>query len=393
MRNLLVATVIVLSLALPSIAATKITVQQLDALLADLHRQNKSDDSVSSKLKDLQLTEQLTPAKMNTFTEYQPGPLTTTEIRVLAVESALLPPPPSDLPADAPPDHAAQAAIMSRAVDYAAHQYAHLPKLTAEKQTIRFQNGVTQIHTDSSTSSHVGSADPGLNAVNQYLLMLGAHTTTVQSENGIELPAPVVKQKDPAGQNGQVSQGGAGLVLGMILLDASKGEMSWLHWETVDGKKTAVFSFAVSKKQSHYKINYCCFPVMENVGGAGAINSNPNMPSIMAQPGGTSTTFKPFTAAPGYHGELFVDPDTGTIVRLITRADLKPTDLVQQEDIRVDYGSVVIDAKPYIVPIKSMILTEVSPNGDAYVKFSTRRTLFDVTYQDYKLASAATAPN
>jgi hypothetical protein len=152
----------------------------------------------------------------------------------------------------------------------------------------------------------------------------------------------------------------------------------------IDGKKTAVFAFVVGKKQSHYKLNYCCFPVMENVGSSGAVNQSAMMPTVAAQPGGTSTSFKPFTAAPGYHGELFVDPETGIIVRLVTKADLKNTDPVQQEDIRVDYGPVDINGKQFIVPISSDILTEVAPYGDSYVKYSTRRTLFDVTYQNYR---------
>ena len=108
------------------------------------------------------------------------------------------------------------------------------------------------------------------------------------------------------------------------------------------------------------------------------------MPAITAQPGGTSTSFKSFTAAPGYHGELYVDPETGTILRLITKAELKPTDPVQQEDIRVDYAPVDIAGKQYVVPVKSSILTEVAPYGDSYMKYTTRRTLFDVTYQNYR---------
>ena len=381
----LLATVILLFLTLPAIAATKVTVQQLDDRLNELYQQRKSDEATATKLKDLQLTEQLTTAEMNSFTRYAPGPLTTTQIRILAVDSSLLPPPPGDLPSDPTPDHPTQAAIMAKAVDYAAQQYAHLPKLVADKQTIRFQNGVTQLRTDSSTTSNIASGDPSSDLVaNQYLLMLGAHTTTVQSENGIEAPPPVVKQKDPASQNGQVSQGGAGLVLGIILIDAAKGEMSWLRWQTIYGKKVAVFAFSVNKKQSHYKVNYCCFPVMENVGSSGSVNKSAMMPDIASQPGGTSTTFKSFTANPGYHGEFYIDPETGTILRLVTKADLKPTDPVQQEDIRVDYAPVDIAGKQYVVPVKSSILTEVAPYGDSYVKYTTRRTLFDVSYQNYR---------
>jgi hypothetical protein len=366
-------------------ASTKVTVQQLSSLLSEFHQNGKSDEAEATKLKELELSEQLSIATMNSFTQYDPGPLTTTQIRILAVESALLPPPKSDLPSDAAPDTADEAAIMNRAVDYAAHRYADTPELMAEKQTIRFQNGVTKIQTNSGTYGNFSSGDPGMNAVNPYLLMLGAHTETVQSEHGIELQPRGEKQKDPANQNGQISQGGAGLVLGVILVDAAKGDISWLRWEMVNGKKTAVFSFSVDKKQSHYKVNYCCFPVMENIGGGGSVNRTQSMPAIMAQPGGTATNFTSFSAHPGYHGELFVDPETGTILRLITKADLKPTDLVQQEDIRVDYGPVEVAGKQYVVPLHSMILTQVVPNGNSFAKYSTRRTLFDIAYTNYRL--------
>jgi hypothetical protein len=218
MRKLLGSLGIVALMAMPAFAATKATVQQLDALLFEMHQQNKSDGAVAEKLKDLELSEQLTTPTMNSFTQYDPGPLTTTQICILAVESALLVPPPSSLPPDAAPNHAEQVAIMGRAVEYAAHQYAHLPRLTAEKQTIRFQNGVSQINTNSSTSSNFGSGSPGLNLVNPYLVMLGAHTTTVQSENGVEMLPPMVKQRDPASQNGQISQGGVAWCWGSFFL-------------------------------------------------------------------------------------------------------------------------------------------------------------------------------
>lgn len=392
MRSLFSVIALLPFVALSSFASTKITVEKLDTFLSDTRHQAKSDEYIATKLKDMQLIEQLTTPRFNSFVQYQPGPLTISQLRILAVDSSQLPPPPSDLPSDPAPDHATQAAIMARALDYVMHQYAHLPKLTADKQTIRFQNGIDHIHTNSSTTSNFSGGDPGMNAENPYLLMLGAHTTTALSENGIEIPPPV-KQKDPAGQNGQISQGGPGPVLGVILVDAAKGDLAFLRWEMVNDRKVAVFSFSVNKKISHYKVSYCCFPVMENIGGAGSINASPNMPSMMAQPGGTNTNFKSFSANPGYHGLIFVDPDSGTIVRLITKADLKSTDPVQQEDVRIDYGPAEIDGTRFIVPVASTILTQVAPNGDAYVKYTLRRTLFDVTYQNYRKADEPAKPN
>jgi hypothetical protein len=286
----------------------------------------------------------------------------------------MLSPPASDIPTAAAPDQAAQSAMIARAVDYDTHQYAILPKLSAEKVTTRYQNGVEYIQTNSGAGSNFANGSLELKPVNPYLRMIGQHTTEVQSEGGIELPPAKTKAVDPGSQNGQVSQGGAGMVLGAILMDAAKGKITWLRWETVNDKQTAVFGFAVDKKQSHYTVNYCCFPVRENIGAATGIT-----------PAGSVTTFKAFSAKPGYHGELFIDPETGTIVRLITQAELKPTDLVHFEDMRTDYGQVDIGGKQYIVPVKSIVLTEVVPNGDSYVKYSVRRTFFDVDYKSYQL--------
>ena len=47
-----------------------------------------------------------------------------------------------------------------------------------------------------------------------------------------------------------------------------------------------------------------------------------------------------------------------------------------------------IGGKSYVLPVKSMILTQVIPTGDSAVKFSIRRTLFDETYQNYQVAAA-----
>jgi hypothetical protein len=388
MRKLLFFAAIALLLPSTLMAANKSTVKELDDLLANMQKSAKPDTAIAMRLKDIELTEQLTFAEMNSFARYEPGPATVEQIRILAVESALLPPPASDLPTAPAPDLATQKAILARAVDYAAHDFAHLPRLTADKVTARFQNGLDYIRTANGVGSNMANPDLGFGPTNQYLRLLGQHTASVVSESGIELVPNKAKSGDPAGQNGQVSQGGPGPVLGNILIDAAKSNLIWLRWETVNGKQIAVFSFAISKKQSHYQVNYCCFPKTEDVGshigaspmgGAGLGPSNSNY--------GTATSFEAFKTTAGYHGEFFIDPDNGVIVRLITQADLKPTDFVHHEDVRIDYGPVEIDGKSYVVPIRNIILTELVPNGDSFARYSTRRTLFDVTYQNYHPAA------
>jgi hypothetical protein len=103
----------------------------------------------------------------------------------------------------------------------------------------------------------------------------------------------------------------------------------------------------------------------------------------------TATDWKDFKATVSYRGELFIDPDTGVIVRLITQAGLKPTDFVHQEDMRIDYAPLVIDGRERMLPADSFTITEVVPNGDNYAaRYSIRHTVFVATYQDYQMADS-----
>jgi len=363
----------------PVFAGTKITVAQLDSTLADMHQQGRTDDAVATKLKDLELTEELAPSVMNSFVKYQPGPQSIVQIRVLALQSAMLPPPAAEIPASPAPDEATQAAIIARAVDYAATQYSHLPSFTAEKSTLRYQNGEEYIRTNNGVGSQMGDSNLGLNKPDPYLRFLGQHSVKITSQYGIELAPANVKKQDPASQNGQISQGGSGPILSTILLDAAQGKLSWLRWEKIDGKQIAVFSFSVDRAKSHYQVDYCCFPKTENVGSHFRLNY------------ATNTLFVDFKTTPGYHGEFFVDPETGTVARMITQAEFKPTDLVQREDSRIDYTRTMIDGKLYVVPTRTVLLTTVIPNGDSYRAYSARQTLFDISYAKYAPAPAQPA--
>ena len=233
----IIALIAILMASLPSMALTKITVEQLAQLLAEQHKLAKSDESTAVKLQDVSLSEQLTADKMNTFTQYDPGPFTVTQIRVLAIDSALLPPPANDLPASAAPDFSTQAAIIAKAVNYDVQTYANLPALTADKSTVRYQNGVEYVQTNSGAGSNFANGSLELRPVNPYLRLIGQYSTRVAFERGVELAPSKKKAVDPASPYGQSSQGGNGLILGQVLVDAAKGKITWLRWEMVNGKE------------------------------------------------------------------------------------------------------------------------------------------------------------
>jgi hypothetical protein len=133
-------------------------------------------------------------------------------------------------------------------------------------------------------------------------------------------------------------------------------------------------------------VNYCCFPSTEVQSGIAAEGTFKPLPGEIQ----SLTSWKTFKKAVGYHGEIFIDPEKGTIVRAITIAEMKPSDFVHMELIRTDYGPVVVDGKEYEAPVGKFTINEVVPKGDDGTGvFSVRHGLINVTYRNYRLAGTA----
>jgi len=308
-----------------------------------------------------------------------PGPLAEEQMNILEGRSALLAPPPPDLPATPAPDAAAQKAILARAAYYVTKVYMQNPHLTVAKMTSHFQDGVEGIRTNSGMMWNMPSGGRSWELPNMYMRFFGTQMENIETKKGVE-QIPVAKTKIPWGANGQVSEGGPGPILSVLLQEAAdSGKLNWLRWESLNGKPFAVFSFAVDKKKSQYVVHYCCFPVTLDTGRMGYERTEANFQ--------TGTDWKDFKTIVPFKGEFFIDPETGVIVRVVTQAGLKPTDFVHQEDTRIDYAPVAIDGKEYILPVDSFTLTEVVPNGDNYAaRYSIRHTLLRAVYQNYQLA-------
>jgi hypothetical protein len=385
---------VVLLAATPAWCAKKITVAQLKDTLTSMQQAKKSDAEVAAALKQLELTEQLTRSTMNSMVSYVPGSLSTEQIYVLEARSATLAPPPGDLPATAAPEAAAQKALLDKAADYVTKTYAQTPSLTATKTTIRFQDNVEAASGGSGMSGGAKDVTTGSSFVNayQFIHYINSTEAPVASQHGAE-QASSEKDKTPWGANRMIALLEPNPSLGVVFAEAQDaGTIKWLRWETVNGKPAAVFTFDVPKKKSHYAVNVCCFPEVTSAGKA--TFSSASVGALSGGGGGASGNFQtatgwhPYKANVPYHGQLFIDSDTGIVVRMITMADLKPSDVVHQEDTRIDYAPVTLDGKMLVLPMKTIINTEVVPNGDSGSagRYSTRRTLFTAEYKDYQLA-------
>jgi hypothetical protein len=190
---------------------------------------------------------------------------------------------------------------------------------------------------------------------------------TVEIDQGIEKVAastadPHLRRISP------MSEGDTRPALSLMMSKAVEGgNIHWLRWETINGTRTAVFSFAVDKSKALYTVDYCCFPTYRDM----------------------DVEWKPYKKTVGMHGEFFIDPDTGTTLRMVTQAELSPTDYVEQEDTRIDYGKETIGGNMYSVPEGSITQIDLDAGGDSPKGKIMHRTFLVAGYSDYRLAGAA----
>jgi hypothetical protein len=383
--------------AAPSWAADKkVSVQDLKDLLTQAQQQKKGDDEVATALKQVELTEQMTPETLNSLGSLVPGQSSLAQMYVLESRSAMLAPPASEIPSDPAPDAAGQKAILDKAADYVSKTYGQLPAVTATKTTIRFQDSMDVVQSSSGMHSSASEVDTnfGLSNSPKFFRLINVANSAIEANNGVE-KLPSEKDNTPWGRNGYIALQEQGPVLTTVLNEAETTEkFNWVRWELVNGKKTAVFSFAVDKKKSRYAVNYCCFPDTEQAGmmsysmpkaGGGSAPSSTNATAKGNMQ--TNTNWKNYKATVPYHGQLFINLDTGIVVRLINDADFKSSDVVHQEDTRIDYGPVTIGDKTLVLPVKAITNTEIAPNGeDLAGKYTVRHTLFYTEYKNYQLA-------
>ncbi len=394
---------VLLLVSVPARGAKKMTVAELTDALKSMQQEKKSDADVSTALKQIQLTEELTRNVMNSLVSYVPGPLSTEQIYVLEARSAVLAPPSSDIPATPAPDAPAQKAILEKTADYIHKTVTQLPALTATKTTLRFQDNVEAVAPSSGMHGSATDVSTGSGFVSayQYVHYINSTESSVMSDHGAEKP-PAEKDKTPWGANKMIALQEPDPSLGTVFEEAqAAGAIQWLRWELINGKPAAVFSYQVPKKKSHFAMNVCCFPDLQQ---AGIANFTSGSGVGAGQPGGkagaaggakgnfqTNTDWHNYKAGGlPYHGELFIDPDSGIVVRMITQAELKPSEVVHLEDTRIDYAPATVGDKTLVLPMRTIINTEVVPNGDSGAgRYSTRCTLFTAEYKGYQIAGGA----
>ena len=360
MRKLAVL-VLLAEMVLPAFASKRITVAQLEQAM--VVARGKADAEVAQQISDLELTERLSIQKLSQLKTALPGERSAQSLLILADKSAFLDPPASDIPATPAPDLAEQRRIMGLAVGYVTRTIPLLPNLFATRETKHFE--------DTPLLQRAVNSVPY-----QPLHFVRASSATVLYRDGREtVDAGPAKKTAAATDPGLTTWGVFGPILGTVLVDAARSKLAWSHWENGSNGTEAVFSYEVPKDKSHYEVNYCCTPKSEI----------------------EWDTMAPFHQVSAYHGEITINPQNGTIVRLSLEANLTASDPITRAALVVEYGSVEIGGKSYFCPVRSLsmsIAQEVQYSNGRYqrpLEFASRplkTMLNEVAFEQYHMFRA-----
>ncbi len=351
-------------MAIPSWAAKRMTVAQLVQMVGTEKAAHKSDVEIARKISDVELSERLTDLALGELSkQFAGGSQPAMALLLLADRSSFLDPPARELPATPAPDAATQQHLQEAAKRFAVKTLPNLPNLLATRTTFSFDDSPQQV-TNTGYPQHIG-----LHAV-------GSSKAEVSVWNEKESPLTRTGVASSLAPGGLTTWGEFGSLLLIILSDSSEGKIEWSHWENTASGVVAVFEYEVPKAASHYEINT---PV-EKIELSTAS-------SRWASDGGTSARFSTAIVhnKPGYKGSLWVDPATGTIVRVTLVADLKGDSAFQRIAILVDYGPVRITNKTVICPVRSVAFASAPATVNANLKGNATEWLNENLFTDYHM--------
>jgi VWFA-related protein len=295
----------------PNPTLRRVTVEQLEQVVQAAHGKN----SLAQQLSTLELNERLSDARLVALTRELHGGEARDALEQITDQAAFLPPPRSEVPADPPPDEAAQRQILAQAADYLDHILPKLPNFFASRSAIRFgetaaYSGRTLVHP---VPVHVEERSKA----------------TVLYRHGAEiLDATRSKSSESQGRL-LVTHGTFGPLLSMIRTEMNDpGRFRWSRWQQGADGRQAIFHLQVAASESHYQVGGCCLPDGNGTTGFGIL--------------------------PAYLAEVAIDPVTGAILRVQVQPDLQGFVPGNRSDMMVAYGPIEIHGRTFILPLRSV---------------------------------------
>jgi len=330
-----------------------VTVKQLEQMLTE--NRSKPDAEVARQLADMELSERLSETRLSASMAAMRGKRTREALRILADASLFFDPPPEEIPPTAPPDADAQRRMLDLTAEYLNTTIHKLPDYLARRTAVRYQEtpqlkwGPVQF---------------------EYLPLHHTNTLieTIYYQHGTEVAEPEkpADRRRSRDDTQLVTYGTFGPILDGVRNAISRhSDLTWSHWEQRSAGPVAVFRYAVSADRMQYQVKVCCLP-----DGYGR---------------------DAFLHHVGYHGEVAIDPQNGSIVRLEWSADLKSTTPIAQSKIMIEYGQVEFGGMNYICPVRSIAMMrtrsviEASEWDEGFLTYGPYTTkLNEIQFSNYR---------
>ncbi len=354
-------------LAVPSWAAKRLTVVQLEQMMVTDRAAHKSDIDIARKISAVELSERLTDLTLGQLSkQFASGSQPAMALLLLADRSAFLDPPANELPATPAPDAPRQQQLLEAAKRFAVKTLPNLPNLLATRTTFSFDDSPQEV-TKGGYLQRIG------------LHLIGSSKAEVSVRNEKENPSTRTGAASSPTQGGLMTWGEFGSTLLIILSDSGQGKTTWSHWEKTASGVVAVFHYEVPKTESHYEIDTPVEKVQRN-GGSNRWARTGGMAAMTA-----SSTAALVRTKPGYQGSLWIDPASGTILRVTFVADLKGNSTIERGAILVDYGPVPIADKTVICPVRSLALSSAPATVNANFEGVATEWLNENLFADYHM--------
>ncbi|MBI5282641.1 MAG: hypothetical protein HY858_13230 [Candidatus Solibacter usitatus] len=288
----------------------KMTVNQLKGFLRSSIQLQHPDKQMADYLKNVRLTEKLTPADVDELIGQGLGPRSIEALKTMVSATAALPEPARDPviaktppPPMPPPSSEDQARIIAEAREMALSYTKRLPDFICLQ--------VTRRYVDPSGLEMWRLADTVAERLSYFEQREDYKLISVNGQ---------LSQADRDKLGGATSSGEFGSMLKEIFEPATEADFQWERWAKLRGKIAHVYSYRVRQSRSKWHISWQ----------------------------------RQMEIVPGYKGLIYVDRDVPMVLRVTLEAETIPVSFpIQEARTMLDYDFTDIAGNQFLLPLRS----------------------------------------
>lgn len=189
----------------------------------------------------------------------------------------------------------------------------------ARESALRYTNSLPDFLCTQTVSRYTGRESGSMSKLSDTLEIAVAYTAKGEQYR-LEKIDGQATAKTLGKAGGYQSRGDFGSTLASIFRPESQATFHWERWSGSDTGRAHVYSFAIPQSHSTYTINW-------------------------------ATGLKRFHMTAAFSGFVFVDAESGQVVRIVSQAEGIPADWpVRRNSSTIDYGYVEIGGRQFLVP-------------------------------------------